>query len=92
MSQTRTGSLVESLANVAIGYLVAVAANLAFLPAFGYPVTTGDAFGIGLVFTAISLARSYLLRRLFERLRWWRAEPSRYAAPEPGSLCDGERP
>lgn len=66
--QSRLGSAVEAVANVAVGYAVNFAANLAVLPVFGFDVSAGEAAGIGVVFTAISLARSYLLRRLFN---WW---------------------
>jgi hypothetical protein len=68
--QTRFGSFVESWANIAIGFAINFTANLLILPLFGLPVTPGDAFGIGLVFTGISLARSYLLRRCFNGLRF----------------------
>lgn len=68
MSQSRKGSLLEAGANIAIGYLVSVAANIAILPIFGYHVTAAHAFGIGLAFTVVSLIRSYVLRRLFNRL------------------------
>lgn len=71
MSQTRLGSLVEAFANIAIGFGINWAANMLVLPLFGFHVTGGQAFGIGLVFTAISLARSYLLRRVFNRLTVW---------------------
>jgi hypothetical protein len=58
-------SAVEASANVAIGYLVSVAANLLILPLFGYDVSVADSFAIGLAFTAVSLVRSYALRRTF---------------------------
>lgn len=61
-------SATEAATNVAIGYLVSVAANIIVLPAFGYDVTIADSFAIGLAFTAISLARSYILRRIFNRI------------------------
>jgi hypothetical protein len=61
-------SATEAATNVAIGYLVSVAANIIVLPAFGYDVTIADSFAIGLAFTAISLARSYILRRVFNRI------------------------
>lgn len=61
-------SATEAGTNVAIGYLVSVAANIIVLPAFGYDVTIADSFAIGLAFTAISLARSYILRRVFNRI------------------------
>jgi hypothetical protein len=69
MKQTRKMSLVESLANVALGYGISVLANIVVLPAFGFPVSTREAALMGLVFTVISLVRSFALRRLFEALR-----------------------
>jgi|TARA_R110000796_G_C14514808_1_gene430252 hypothetical protein len=63
--QSRKRSALEAVSNVAIGFLVAVAANVVVLPFFGYAVTVSDSFLIGAVFTAVSLVRSYLLRRIF---------------------------
>jgi hypothetical protein len=65
--QSRRRSAIEAGANVLVGYLVAVTANYFVLPAFGYMVTVADSFTIGLAFTAISMLRSYVLRRLFNR-------------------------
>jgi hypothetical protein len=48
-----------------VGYIVAVVANLTVLPAFGYQVTIFDGAAIGVIFTLISLIRSYVLRRIF---------------------------
>jgi hypothetical protein len=69
-SQTRLGSLAESVANIAVGFAVSFIANLLVLPLFGFNVHAGDAFGIGVIFTAISLARSFILRRWFNGLRF----------------------
>jgi hypothetical protein len=66
--QSRRNSAFEAATNVAIGYLVSVLANVMILPLFGYNVTIGDSLSIGLAFTAVSLARSYVLRRFFNRL------------------------
>lgn len=63
--QSRLQSLVEAWLNVLIGFAINMVANVIVLPAFGYHVTIGDAFGIGLVFTVISVVRSYALRRWF---------------------------
>ena len=65
--QRKKHSALEAIANVAVGYLVSVAANIVVLPLFGYDVTVADSFSIGLAFTAISLVRSYVLRRIFNR-------------------------
>jgi hypothetical protein len=59
----------EAVANIAIGFGINFAANLIVLPLFGLPVSAGTAFHIGLVFTAISLVRSYVLRRVFNRIK-----------------------
>tara|TARA_R110000782_G_scaffold99147_4_gene184751 strand:- start:1547 stop:1813 length:267 start_codon:yes stop_codon:yes gene_type:complete len=65
--QTKRRSLIEAVTNVLIGYLVAVISNLIVLPLFGYQVSLFDGFAIGVVFTVISLIRSYVIRRLFNK-------------------------
>ena len=65
MTQTRLGSFVEAWANVAVGFGINWAANMLVLPLFGFHVTGAQAFGMGLVFTVISVARSYAIRRWF---------------------------
>ena len=65
MSQTRAHSALESVANVAIGYGVAVASQIAILPLFGVHLPLVDNLAIGAWFTVISLARSYVVRRVF---------------------------
>lgn len=67
--QSRRMSLVEAVANVAIGYLVSLAANAIILPLFGFRASLGDLMLISVAFTAVSIARTYVVRRLFERLR-----------------------
>ena len=68
MTQSRTLSAVESVANVAIGYGVAVASQIIILPMFGVHLPLADNLAIGAWFTAISLVRSYAVRRVFNRL------------------------
>jgi len=77
MAQTKLGSFVEAWANILVGFGVNFTANLIVLPWFGFDVTAGDAFGIGLVFTAISLVRSYVIRRWFNGMRFGNAEATR---------------
>ncbi len=69
MSQTKLGSWLEAWANIAVGFAINWVANMAILPLFGFHVTGTQAFHIGLVFTAISLVRSYVLRRVFNRIK-----------------------
>ena len=65
--QTRLGSLIESATNIAIGYIVALLSQLAVFPMFDIHVSIQDNLAIGAWFTAISLARSYAVRRWFNR-------------------------
>jgi hypothetical protein len=73
--QSRVMSAAEAMANVLIGYMVSLAATAVILPAFGYAVSAADAVGISVAFTAISLARSYALRRAFN---WWQMKGASY--------------
>ena len=66
--QSRLHSLIESASNIAIGYLVALASQIAVFPMFDIHVSIGDNLAIGAWFTVISLIRSYAVRRLFNRL------------------------
>jgi len=69
MTQSRRMSLIEAIANVAVGFALAVAAQIVVFPWFGLHASLGENLTIGALFTGISLLRSYALRRLFER-RW----------------------
>jgi hypothetical protein len=70
MSQSRTQSALEAAANTAVGYGVALLSQLAVFPMFGIHVPFSSNLAIGAWFTAISLVRSYVLRRWFNGLRW----------------------
>ena len=63
--QTRIHSAVEAVANVAVGYGVAVLAQIVVFPWFGMTPSIRDNLAIGAIFTVVSLARSYILRRAF---------------------------
>jgi len=67
--QTKLGSFVEAWANILCGFSVNWIANMLILPLFGFNVTGGAAFKIGLWFTAVSLVRSYVLRRVFANVK-----------------------
>ena len=63
--QSKLGSFVESLVNIAIGYSVALLSQLAVFPMFDIHIPLISNLWIGLWFTAISLVRSYVIRRWF---------------------------
>ena len=67
-AQTRAGSLVEATANVVVGYVLALITQALLYPLFGIATTLSTDSIIAAVFTLVSLGRSYVLRRLFERL------------------------
>ena len=69
MKQSRAMSLVESLANVAVGYGVAVVTQILIFPIFGLHTTLAQNLMMGSIFTVVSIGRSYALRRLFEEIR-----------------------
>jgi len=69
MKQSRAMSLIEAVANVIVGYGVAVLTQILIFPIFGLHTTLAQNLKLGLLFTVVSLGRSYALRRLFERWR-----------------------
>lgn len=69
IEQSRTVSIVEAATNVVVGYVLAIATQLAVFPFFGIETSLGEHLTIGFAFVGVSLVRGYLLRRLFERLR-----------------------
>jgi hypothetical protein len=65
-------SLIEAIANVAVGYGIAVVTQVLIFPVFGLQTTLMQNLKMGAVFTVVSIARSFALRRLFEAIRVWR--------------------
>lgn len=63
--QKKRHSLLESFLNVAIGYGVALLAQIAVFPLFGVHVSISENLAIGAIFTVVSIVRSYFVRRLF---------------------------
>jgi len=69
VKQSRLMSLVEAAANVIVGYVLAIATQIVVFPWFGIETGLAEHMTIGLAFVGVSMARGYLLRRLFEALR-----------------------
>jgi hypothetical protein len=73
--QTRLGSFVEAWGNILIGFGINFAMNLIVLPMFGFAsLTISKNIAIGLLYTVVSLARSYILRRYFNGLKFFEAK------------------
>ena len=69
MKQTRKASLIESVLNTALGFGVGFAAQVVTFPWFGVNLPVASQFAIAAIFTVVSIARGFVLRRLFETLR-----------------------
>ena len=65
MSQSRTMSLIETCASIAIGFVVSVIITALVMPAYGHDVTLADNIQITLIFTVASIVRGYAVRRAF---------------------------
>jgi hypothetical protein len=66
--QSRLSSFIESIVNIAIGYFVALLSQIVVFPLFDIHVSMSTNLGIGAWFTAISLVRSYVIRRWFNAM------------------------
>lgn len=69
-------SLIETVTNVVVGYVLAIATQIVVFPWFGIEAGLTEHMTIGLVFVVVSLTRGYFLRRLFERCRSDKDAPS----------------
>ena len=69
MKQSRWMSFAEAVVNVVVGYGVAVVTQMLVFPLFGMRASVSDNLLIGVIFTMVSLVRSFTLRRIFESLR-----------------------
>ena len=63
--QSKKQSLIESLTSTTIGIIIGIVLNLTILPIFGYPVSVVDSLWISVIFTIVSIIRSYIIRRWF---------------------------
>ena len=67
MAQSKKRSWAEAWINIGIGYAVNFVANLIVFPLFGYDISVSDNIAIGVIYTGISLARQYIIRRWFAK-------------------------
>jgi hypothetical protein len=65
MSQTRKMSFIEAWANTAFGFALSIAASFIFFPLMGIQSSAAQNIGAVLLFTILSVARNYVIRRVF---------------------------
>ena len=71
-TDSRKKSLVETLLDIFLGFLMFLPVNYFVLPLLAGPIAEYDiltAIQIGIMFSTISLIRKFALRRWFERMR-----------------------
>jgi hypothetical protein len=78
MNQTRLGSLIEAVFNTLIGFVISYLAWPYAAKLVGLPFNHAQHFGVVVFFTAISVARGYVVRRWFNA--WLHRAAMRLAA------------
>ena len=66
--QTKIQSRIETLVQQAIGFIVAMISQLIIFPVFDIHINMKDNLLIGIYFTIVSIIRSYLVRRAFNKV------------------------
>jgi hypothetical protein len=65
--QTRLHSFLEATANILIGSLISLLVQRLVFPLYGIQITLSQDIQIVAIFTVVSIVRSYILRRVFNR-------------------------
>jgi hypothetical protein len=60
-------SFIESFIDVGSGYILAVLIQLLVFPLFGLYPSVFDSMGIALIFTVVSITRSWMWRMAFKK-------------------------
>ncbi|MDA0782403.1 MAG: hypothetical protein O2942_09100 [Proteobacteria bacterium] len=63
--QKKLHSFIEVFTNTFIGYLIAVFTQMIVFPLFEIKVSVSENMLIAVIFTVVSIIRSYVLRRVF---------------------------
>jgi hypothetical protein len=68
VGQSRAHSMAETLANIAVGFVISLVIQALAWPLFGHHITLAQNFWITCIFTVASVLRGYGMRRLFNHL------------------------
>ena len=66
--QSRLWSFIEVVTSVTVGFIIGVLSNIIVLPLFGLYASVTDSILISVIFTCIGVVRSYIIRRVFNKL------------------------
>lgn len=65
--QTRRQSMHEAIINVIVGFSINMLLNFSVFPLFGWHISLQQNLMLGVVYTVVSIVRSYVLRRFFNK-------------------------
>lgn len=69
----------ESLVNIGVGLAISMSANQIFIPMVtGSPLRAADNAALAVIYTIISLARQYVIRRAFNGKSIWQSMKGNY--------------
>jgi hypothetical protein len=74
VGQSRTHSMAETLASIAVGFVISMVIQALAWPLFGHQITLAANFWMTCIFTVASVLRGYGMRRFFNHLHT-RAHP-----------------
>ena len=72
LRDSKKKSMIETVTDVAIGFVMYLPINFLILPLFAEQISSYDVMGffqLSAIFTAIALVRKYTIRRWFENLK-----------------------
>lgn len=68
MKQSKVMSLIEAVVSIMVGFGISVAAQAFFLPLLGVQISWHANLSFAVIMTVISIARQFIMRRIFEAL------------------------
>lgn len=66
--QTKKHSLIEAILNTIIGWSIGIITQIIIFPFFDIQVSLKQNFYISIIFMIVSIIRSYVLRRFFNKI------------------------
>lgn len=69
MKQSKLLSMIEVVTNVMIGLVINFTLNYFVLNYLGYKISVSENIGLTLMFTAVAVARGFIVRRFFNHLQ-----------------------
>lgn len=82
MDQSRFDSAMEVATNISIGYVISLITWQVVAWLYGIPMSLTENVEIMWIFTLVSIARQYVLRRMFNGRSPWRALTTQFRRPD----------